>query len=129
MVQHAGGLDEIERLAQLASVLDAQAMQRQVVELVALLELALMREARFAYVYSNYRCAAIVIGESCSRIGTAARNQNAQVFARRTLRPVRAAEKEGIGEIAQLAAREVFYRLRIDPALVLRPDVVAMQAC
>jgi hypothetical protein len=88
-----------------------------------------MREARFADIDADHRGTSIVERQSRGGIGPTAGDEDAKVFARRTLRPVRAGEKVGIGEIAQLALREVFYRLRIDPALVLRPDVVATQAC
>ena len=88
-----------------------------------------MREARFAYIDTDYRGAPIVERQPRGRIGSATRNENANVFAWRSLRPVRAAEKAGVGEIAQVAAREIFDRLRIDPALGLSANSVVMQVC
>jgi hypothetical protein len=104
-------------------------MQREILEPVALLQPALVREACFADIDAHDRGVPVVERQPGRGIRPAARDQDANVLARRTLRPIGAAEKERIGEIAQLARREVFYRLRIDPALVLRPDLVVMQDC
>jgi hypothetical protein len=124
-MQHARDVDEIEIPIERGNILDPPLVEREIAQMMLVLEIGFMCEARRAQINAGDARLRMIEGIARGRIAAAAGDQNVEVLPRRPIRPERvpiAREIAAIPFAAGVRGVEVGDGKGIHPLLVLPGD-------